>query len=111
MPPFYKKQLIFFLKLFFVFRTTRSSSKEAQKDVHRENGRNEKPVEEHRRPVCQLVSMLALRNLAGHIDINIKISGGINAMKENKSYACVEVMPVRAAILCSQDANLNLSDQ
>ncbi len=40
-----------------VSRTAESSSKETQKDVHCENGRDEEPVEEYCRALRQLVSI------------------------------------------------------
>ena len=47
-----------YLFAFLFFRTAESSSEETQKDVHREDGRNKKPVEEHRGALRQLVSFI-----------------------------------------------------
>lgn len=51
-----------------VCRAAGSPAEEAQEDLHRENGEDSQPVEEHRCAVCQLVSsaraLLLLRSLA-----------------------------------------------
>lgn len=46
-----------FLMCLLVSRIAESSPKETQKDVHCQNGRDEKPVEEYRCALCQLVSI------------------------------------------------------
>lgn len=44
----------------FLSRTAEGSSKKTQKDMHCENGRDTEPVEEHCRPLRQLVSVSVL---------------------------------------------------
>lgn len=46
-------------------RAAGSPAEEAQEDLHRENGEDAQPVEEHRRAVCQLVSVHLVRARVG----------------------------------------------
>lgn len=55
--------MFYLLPYMFVPRTTKCSSEETQKDLHCENGWYEEPVEEHCRPVRQLVSVKFMQML------------------------------------------------
>lgn len=97
---------------FFLCRTAESSSKETQKDVYCENGRNEEPLEEYRRALCQLVSVSLTRYVFGQLG-SVSVCGRICKSRgkgKRELCACMcaqgEAVPVRHAISCSQDATV-----
>ncbi len=83
------------LTCLLVSRTAESSSKETQEDVHRENGRDEEPVEEYRCALRQLVSVclrvLVLRKRFGYsrVKVIMCVGGSEKWERERKGNACV----------------------
>lgn len=73
-------------------RTAESSSKETQKDMHCENGRDEEPVEEYRCAVRQLVSVFLMYKylLLGHLCVRVIMCvGSIRKPRERKKGVCL----------------------
>lgn len=67
-----------------VCRTAEGSSKEAQKDVHRQNGRDEEPVEEYCCALRQLVSVCLVSQCSGNC-LNVCVCVKLCAREDQKA--------------------------